>query len=589
MELNMKNYITKIFLIFFLFTSLSTAQKTNQSNRDAKFGNPIRAYLNLNDISTVFKNTGISDIDEYEQSSGFKYPKETGKTAVFESGLIWGVKIYGDPQVRVGGSTYSEGLQGGKIISPGIAEDPNEPHVRIYRVRPDVYPGGPVVDLSWEASDEGKTEAEIRDQYELDWNEWRAEDGAPFNDVDSNGIYDPSIDIPGIKDAAQTIWFVANDLDATKTQNLYGTDPIGIEYQATIWEYTGSGVSNNFFFRRFKLINKSNTVFDSMYVSLWSDTDIGEAGNDFAGCDTLLNLGFAFNASASDPIYEPLPPPAVGFKLIRGPLIPGVFGQDRNKNGIDDLQDNGITDENLEIKGYLNLPMTSFYYFALGDPNLGDPQMGSLAGATQFYNFMQGKYGITGQFFYNPVTGLLTTYALSGDPVAQYGWIDGMDLPPGDRRIGLATGPFQMLPGDHQTIVIAEIAAGAVLGIDHLQAITLLKYYSTLIQDFYDINFPVSVPNIAEGIFAEEFHLSQNYPNPFNPSTRIQYSVNSTQKVTLKVYDLLGREITALVNEEKPAGQYEVEFNGTNLPSGIYFYQLKAGSFVETKKMILLK
>ena len=164
-----------------------------------------------------------------------------------------------------------------------------------------------------------------------------------------------------------------------------------------------------------------------------------------------------------------------------------------------------------------------------------------------------------------------------------------MDLPPGDRRIGLATGPFQMLPGDHQTIVIAEIAAGAVLGIDHLQAITLLKYYSTLIQDFYDINFPVSVPNIAEGIFAEEFHLSQNYPNPFNPSTRIQYSVNSTQKVTLKVYDLLGREITALVNEEKPAGQYEVEFNGTNLPSGIYFYQLKAGSFVETKKMILLK
>ena len=92
------------------------------------------------------------------------------------------------------------------------------------------------------------------------------------------------------------------------------------------------------------------------------------------------------------------------------------------------------------------------------------------------------------------------------------------------------------------------------------------------------------------------FDLNQNYPNPFNPSTKIKYSVNSTQKVTLKVYDLLGREIATLVNVEKPAGEYEVEFNAAshsgevrNLPSGIYFYQLKAGQYVETKKMVLLK
>lgn len=83
--------------------------------------------------------------------------------------------------------------------------------------------------------------------------------------------------------------------------------------------------------------------------------------------------------------------------------------------------------------------------------------------------------------------------------------------------------------------------------------------------------------------------LSQNYPNPFNPITNIKYSINSMQFVTLKVYDLLGKEITTLVKEEKPAGVYHVRWDGSNLPSGIYFYQLKAGSFISIKKMTLLK
>jgi hypothetical protein len=86
-----------------------------------------------------------------------------------------------------------------------------------------------------------------------------------------------------------------------------------------------------------------------------------------------------------------------------------------------------------------------------------------------------------------------------------------------------------------------------------------------------------------------DFSLSQNYPNPFNPSTVIRYQLPVIGFVTLKVYDILGREIATLVNEEKPAGEYEVEFNGSNLPSGIYFYQLKAEQYSETKKMILLK
>jgi len=116
----------------------------------------------------------------------------------------------------------------------------------------------------------------------------------------------------------------------------------------------------------------------------------------------------------------------------------------------------------------------------------------------------------------------------------------------------------------------------------------------------------VSVENETES--PKEFSLSQNYPNPFNPSTKIQFTIptsplnpspyqgegNRERLITLKVYDVLGNEVATLVNQEKPTGSYEVEFNShsgsvRNLPSGIYFYQLKTSSFVETKKMVLLK
>jgi hypothetical protein len=83
--------------------------------------------------------------------------------------------------------------------------------------------------------------------------------------------------------------------------------------------------------------------------------------------------------------------------------------------------------------------------------------------------------------------------------------------------------------------------------------------------------------------------LSQNFPNPFNPSTKIKYSVPQSSQVQIKIYDVLGNEIETLVKEEKPAGTYELTWNAVNLPSGIYFYQLRAGRFIETKKMILLK
>jgi hypothetical protein len=95
--------------------------------------------------------------------------------------------------------------------------------------------------------------------------------------------------------------------------------------------------------------------------------------------------------------------------------------------------------------------------------------------------------------------------------------------------------------------------------------------------------------NVEINSLPSAYLLSQNYPNPFNPSTTITYQIPEINFVTLKVYNALGNEIETLVNEEKPTGIYEITWYTEQLPSGIYFYQLQAGNFVETKKMVLMK
>ena len=86
-----------------------------------------------------------------------------------------------------------------------------------------------------------------------------------------------------------------------------------------------------------------------------------------------------------------------------------------------------------------------------------------------------------------------------------------------------------------------------------------------------------------------EFMLDQNYPNPFNPTTSIRYSLPTAGNVTLKVFDIIGKEVTTLVNGYQQNGQYTVTFNASNLSSGMYFYRLETGSTTQVKKMVLLK
>jgi len=118
-------------------------------------------------------------------------------------------------------------------------------------------------------------------------------------------------------------------------------------------------------------------------------------------------------------------------------------------------------------------------------------------------------------------------------------------------------------------------------------------YYHT--PDLVNSNFPTILnvsstsTNVSDNGLSFSFMLKQNYPNPFNPITKISYSIPQINYVTIKVFNLLGKEIVTLVNEEKAIGNYEVEFDCGNITSGIYFYRMQAGNFSETKKLILLR
>jgi hypothetical protein len=139
-------------------------------------------------------------------------------------------------------------------------------------------------------------------------------------------------------------------------------------------------------------------------------------------------------------------------------------------------------------------------------------------------------------------------------------------------------GPFTIPSGDTLQVAFA-VAAGNNLS-DLRTAISSARTkYSQLI---------TSVSG-GKNTFPLSYILSQNYPNPFNPSTVINYQIAKAGNVTLKIYDVLGREVSTLVNEEKPAGSYSYSFNASTLSSGVYFYQIRSGSYISTKKMLLLK
>ena len=137
--------------------------------------------------------------------------------------------------------------------------------------------------------------------------------------------------------------------------------------------------------------------------------------------------------------------------------------------------------------------------------------------------------------------------------------------------------------------VIQSTITGDTTGNDYVYLIEEAQYSNICYFFRLQLNIITDVEDEITGNFPENFNLAQNYPNPFNPTTTINYSIPNSSFVKLVVYNSIGQEIATLVNETIAAGNHNVEFDASNLPSGIYFYKLQAGAFVETKKMILLK
>jgi hypothetical protein len=129
------------------------------------------------------------------------------------------------------------------------------------------------------------------------------------------------------------------------------------------------------------------------------------------------------------------------------------------------------------------------------------------------------------------------------------------------------------------------------VGQTYAQEIVYLKSWITNRLNWMNANMIGEPTEVGEYLseIPSEFWLEQNYSNPFNPSTKIKYSVPQSAQVTIKIFDILGNEIETLVNEGRPTGTYEVTWYAGHFPSGVYFYRLQAGSFVQTRKMIVLK
>lgn len=485
MKIYLKKSITLILALLFCasFLYAEGLEKGKNQLKGKASGSPSYTFMNINNISTWVYDNGNSDVTS-GGDSGFVYPKGTGRTVFFESGPIWGGSMAG--YYTIGGSAYRQGLTPGRVLESGVADNPENDNVRIYRVRSDYknFTDSETMNnlFAAEIKDEGMTAEQVYAQYALDWQQWPAAWGAPFIDKDGDGIYNPDKDIPGVsEEPSQTIWWVANDLDPAVTQYMYGGLPLKVECQATFFAFNTTGPLGNTIFRKYKLINKNTIRFDSVYFCMWSDPDLGGAFDDYAGCDTTLSLGFVYNGDSNDEIYGTTPP-ASGFDFFQGPRIPGLPSDSAKFLG-------------KYIHGYKGLGMTSFFYFSQGvEADFSDPTQGSYAAVRMWRNMFEGKLSRSGTYYTDPNTKAATKFPLSGDPVAKTGWIDGQLHTKNDRRFGQVSGPFTMNAGDTQEVVVGQLAAGGTPGIGALAAVSILKFYDKSAQGAYDNNFNVATP-----------------------------------------------------------------------------------------------
>ncbi|MEO8665103.1 MAG: T9SS type A sorting domain-containing protein, partial [Ignavibacteria bacterium] len=366
----------------------------------------------------------------------------------------------------------------------------------------------------------------------------------------------------------QTMFYSYTDsYPESHTQYSGSTAPLKADIKQINWSYNQPEELKNIIYQEYRIINRSNNVWTNAYINLYSDHDLGDGSDDKAGVDTNVDLTFTYNATNQDGIYGSAPP-AAGFVVIRSPLI---FTANNN-------------DTVFYYEGKRKRYKIGYKETKLGSSVVLNEDFHMPATYIQNYNAIRGLTN-TGQQYINPVTNLITRFVYSGNPVTSTGWLcPGSD----DRRFYQGFGPLNMNPGDTQVIVIAQVIAR---GSSNINSITKLRETSQIAKNFYNDCFSSVVIGInnTSSIVPEDFILNQNFPNPFNPSTEIKYEMRAPNFVSLIIFDVTGKEVAKLVNEKQIAGEYTVRFDGSNLPSGIYFYKIIVGKNVASKKMMLIK
>lgn len=479
--------------------SLSKERKGHLPRLNASVQNN---FLQVNNINTVFRSDGLFNYDKItfpSVSPGMIWPVASNQrlTIDYSSGIWVGGKVNGE--LRLAASFFDSHFSPGNI--PVVGQVPgssvcNDPRLKMYQVS--------LVDENLANNGGTRTKTAGNRQYTMNydtWASWPVDLGAPY--VEVNGIpgYQPAFnggDRPGIGNSEakpdEIIWTVFMDY-TNCTNNVHqsqlslpgGTVPLGVEIQMTAFAFLSPGLTDMYFVK-WKLINKSNNTWDSVYTAIGNDADIGdESADDAAGCDSINNVGYIYNFDNIDNGGYGSAPPAIGFKYLQSPYYYTGNPNDSTLLPYDTLI------------GYKSLGLTSYNTFLNGGNEcLGDPDE-----AFRAYYFMQGKDGCGNQLINWAATPPgPSKYRYNGNVCVSppQGWYDSTA---GDKRFLQCSGPFTMNSLDTQVIVVGAFVGR---GSDNYKSVCVLLENAKRVQTFYNSNFaaiplppPPQVSAVADG------------------------------------------------------------------------------------------
>ena len=448
-----------------------------------------------NNISSWMGNQGHLSSHIPLGNSGFEWPAGSGNTAVFASGIWVLGQIDGD--TRSAAAEFTSEWTPGTIPYDTQTQQPtsdtplNTPDHQFYYIHQD------------NSSDPSSV------HYNREYATWPAADGAPshdgeyftdlngnsvwdsgesFEDFDRNGSYNPpdgqlvTGEDPPLFFGDTQAWYVMNDWYSDSHANLWSTAPLGLEAQVLIYTRSDDPIYENVQFHTITLINKGGQTIENTYYANWMDADLGDATDDYVGCDTTLDLAFTYNGSAIDRDYG-LEPPAIGYAILQGPMIASMGDT--------------VWNDDVPFAQHRVLGMTAHSKFHGSSAVFQDPE-----NAFEAFNIMQGWMGWQGEPFYEFLdpSQNTTTFVYSGNPVTRNGWTEFDEAPVGDRRNVISSGPFTMLPWDDSNdngspdfeepgVQVIHAAWIIVDGADHLNAVTNLKYVTKFTHSAFDRQF----------------------------------------------------------------------------------------------------